>query len=110
MKIISTSFLVVFLLHFSYYRKSNLVNAFFMEGVRFQVRTLTSDSFEPDVIESNDAWILAIKGSTVSENEWQTEENKLRGVVKVAFVDLITDGEFMFKKVKIRFTFLFAWQ
>ncbi len=70
-----------------------------MEGVRFEVRTITAKSFESDVVESDDAWILAVKGTKVSEQKWQTEENQLRGVVNVAFVDLQGEEDFWLKKV-----------
>lgn len=70
-----------------------------MEGVQFEVRTITSKSFESEVIESEDAWILALQGSDVSEEKWQSEENKLRGVVNVAFVDLKRDKKFWSRKV-----------
>jgi hypothetical protein len=72
-----------------------------MEGMRFDVRTITSKSFESDVLQSDDAWILAVKGTKVSENKWQTEENKLRGVVNVAFVDLQEEEDFWLDKVKV---------
>lgn len=103
----SISVFLVFVLFLGLFHENRLVDAFFVEGVRFQVRTLSSDSFESDVIESKDAWILAIKGSKVSEDEWQTEENKLRGVVNVAFIDLITDGQFMFEKVEYYFILVY---
>lgn len=70
-----------------------------MEGVRFEVQTITEKSFESDVIESEEAWILAVKGTKISEQKWQTEENQLRGVVNVAFVDLKKDQDFWLDKV-----------
>jgi hypothetical protein len=42
---------------------------------------------------------LAVKGTKVSEQKWQTEENQLRGVVNVAFVDLQEEEDFWLKKV-----------
>ena len=71
-----------------------------MEGVRFDVRTITSKSFESDVLQSDDAWILAVKGTKVSEQKWQSEENKLRGVVNVAFVDLEEEEDFWSDNVR----------
>jgi hypothetical protein len=79
----------------------SVIQAHFMEGMRFDVRTITSKSFESDVLQSDDAWILAVKGTKVSENKWQTEENKLRGVVNVAFVDLQEEEDFWLDKVKV---------
>lgn len=73
-----------------------------MEGVRFEVRTITSKSFESDVVESDDAWILAVKGTKISEQKWQTEENQLRGVANVAFVDLQEEENFWLEKVITR--------
>ena len=71
-----------------------------MEGVRFNVRTITSKSFESDVLQSDEAWILAVTGTKVSEQKWQTEENKLRGVVNVAFVNLAEEEDFWLDKVR----------
>ena len=78
-----------------------------MEGVRFEVRTITSKSFESDVVESDDAWILAVKGTKISEQKWQTEENQLRGVANVAFVDLQEEENFWLEKVITRELFFF---
>lgn len=108
LKFFSTSVFLVFALFLGFFHEKRLADAFFMEGIRFQVRTLTSDSFESDVIESQDAWILAIKGSKVSEDEWQIEENRLRGVVNVAFIELIADGQFMFEKVEYYFILVYC--
>ena len=74
-----------------------------MEGVRFEVRTMTTEIFESDVIDNDDAWILAIKGTNISETEWQTEENQLRGVVSVAFVDFKENENFWLDKVMTNF-------
>lgn len=73
-----------------------------MEGVRFEVQTITDESFESDVIDSEEAWILAVKGTKISERKWQAEENQLRGVVNVAFVDLKKDEDFWLEKVTLR--------
>ena len=86
----------------SFFQEYFLVSqAYFMEGVRFEVQTITDESFESDVIDSEEAWILAVKGTKISERKWQAEENQLRGVVNVAFVDLKQDEDFWLEKVTL---------